>query len=51
MIDRLSKALLDSIIIKHTIERETEREKERERMFCDKTTESSLLDHVYHLVS
>lgn len=47
MIDRLSKALLDSIIIKYTIERETE----RERMFCDKTTESSLLDHVYHLVS
>lgn len=47
MIDRFSNALLDSIIIKHTIERE----KERERMFCDKKTESSLLDHVYHLVS
>lgn len=31
MIERLSNALLDSIIIKHTIERETERERKRER--------------------
>lgn len=50
MIDRLSKALLDSIIIKHTIQRERERAREC-FVIKIKTTESSLLDHVYHLVS